>query len=241
MNLQTETQQKINLESILALSIIRLTNKIAIAAINYFNQTGQVLNLSGYKNELATILKNSYDQTNNLFVNDQLQILKDQANLTMEQMSIDQLKTYLEKEAISKANVQASTILKTMQSDLTNAVLGTSNINDSVNVWKLQTKNRTNPTIVNIQIQSTAENAKVQTTNFALNTSSYNTNIKTVTKTWIAVEDEKTRPAHAIANGQTVSINEYYFVGGEYLYYPGDMHGSPGNVINCRCSSLTLF
>ncbi|MGB3465028.1 MAG: phage minor head protein [Cyclobacteriaceae bacterium] len=218
-----------------------MTNKIATAAINYFNQTGQILNLSSYKNELSTILKNSYDQTNTLFVNDQLQILKDQANLTMEQMTVDQLKTYLEKEAIDKANIQAATILKTMQSDLTSAVLGTSNINNSVSMWKLQTKNRTNPTIVNIQIQSTAENAKVQTTNFALNTSSYNANIKTATKTWIAIEDEKTRPAHAFANGQKVLINEYYFVGGEYLYYPGDMRGSPGNVINCRCSSLTLF
>jgi hypothetical protein len=39
-------------------------------------------------------------------------------------------------------------------------------------------------------------------------------------------------------DGQKVGINEMFIVGGENLEFPGDPFGSPGNVINCRC---TLF
>lgn len=56
-------------------------------------------------------------------------------------------------------------------------------------------------------------------------------------KTWNAVMDSKTRPAHAAANGQQVNINQTFIVGGERLSTPGDMtHGaSIGNIIHCRC------
>jgi uncharacterized protein with gpF-like domain len=54
-------------------------------------------------------------------------------------------------------------------------------------------------------------------------------------KEWLAVEDERTRPAHAAANGQTVSVAGQFDVGGEALDRPGDPDGSPENTINCRC------
>lgn len=52
---------------------------------------------------------------------------------------------------------------------------------------------------------------------------------------WIAALDGKERPTHNAAHGQEVDINEPYIVGGEPLIYPGDMNGSPENVIECRC------
>lgn len=55
------------------------------------------------------------------------------------------------------------------------------------------------------------------------------------TKTWIAKEDSATRPAHRRADGQTVSIQNPYQVGGESLMFPADPAGSASNVINCRC------
>lgn len=64
------------------------------------------------------------------------------------------------------------------------------------------------------------------------------TNIK-LKKTWIAILDDVTREWHADADGQEVNIDEPYIVMGEALDAPGDPNGSPENIINCRCSSIT--
>lgn len=58
----------------------------------------------------------------------------------------------------------------------------------------------------------------------------------TVRKVWISAADERVRPDHVAANGQTVGYDEPFIVGGEQLWYPGDReNGSPGNTIQCRC------
>lgn len=59
-----------------------------------------------------------------------------------------------------------------------------------------------------------------------------------LTKEWITAGDEHVREAHEHANGQEVPTNQNFLVGGEHLRYPGDPHGSAGNVIECRCSLL---
>lgn len=59
----------------------------------------------------------------------------------------------------------------------------------------------------------------------------------TLAKTWLATTtDDRTRPAHLEADGQTRALDEPYIVDGEALMYPGDPDGSAGNVIQCRCS-----
>ena len=55
-------------------------------------------------------------------------------------------------------------------------------------------------------------------------------------KIWIATRDNRTRDAHAAAEGLTVELNDNFDVGGEMLSCPGDPSGSPENVINCRCA-----
>lgn len=55
---------------------------------------------------------------------------------------------------------------------------------------------------------------------------------------WAAVEDQRTRPAHAEADGQIVSIGRPFTVGGEPMRFPGDPRASARNVVNCRCSAL---
>lgn len=59
--------------------------------------------------------------------------------------------------------------------------------------------------------------------------------------TWHATLDSRTRPAHAYAHGQEVPQGIPFHVGGEQLLYPGDssLGASLGNIINCRCSSIT--
>jgi hypothetical protein len=55
-------------------------------------------------------------------------------------------------------------------------------------------------------------------------------------KTWLATLDDRTRPEHAAAHGQSVPVDQTFTVGGEDLDYPGDPDGSDENTINCRCS-----
>lgn len=55
-------------------------------------------------------------------------------------------------------------------------------------------------------------------------------------KRWIAELDDKTRPAHAEADGTVVPIDDYFYVGGDTLRFPHDyQNGSAENLINCRC------
>ena len=57
------------------------------------------------------------------------------------------------------------------------------------------------------------------------------------TKEWVAIEDERTRDTHRVADGQTVPLNGKFNVGGAALRFPGDPDaGAPGETINCRCS-----
>ncbi len=57
-------------------------------------------------------------------------------------------------------------------------------------------------------------------------------------KTWVAVEDDRTRQTHSDADGQTVGINDTFQVGDDDLMYPGDSSGSPEEIINCRCAVI---
>jgi hypothetical protein len=58
---------------------------------------------------------------------------------------------------------------------------------------------------------------------------------------WQAAEDARTRPTHVEADGQTVGLNEPFTVGGASLDFPGDPAGPPGEVINCRCTTITII
>lgn len=57
-------------------------------------------------------------------------------------------------------------------------------------------------------------------------------------KEWLATDDERTRDDHYEADKQRVAVDEPFIVGldGEELDYPGDPAGSPGQIVNCRCT-----
>lgn len=60
-------------------------------------------------------------------------------------------------------------------------------------------------------------------------------------KRWLATEDERTRIAHHVADGQTVPLNQPFSVGGEGLQFPGDPRGRADNIIQCRCTLEYVF
>ena len=58
---------------------------------------------------------------------------------------------------------------------------------------------------------------------------------ETVVHRWITMQDEKVRPAHAAAHGQTVRVDEPFTIGGYKMRHPGDGNlGAPlSQIINC--------
>ncbi|WP_075780073.1 phage portal protein [Marinitoga sp. 1137] len=60
-------------------------------------------------------------------------------------------------------------------------------------------------------------------------------------KEWLTARDERVRTEHENADGQIVNVNEPFIVGGEHLMYPLDPAGSPGNIINCRCTVIPVL
>jgi len=58
-------------------------------------------------------------------------------------------------------------------------------------------------------------------------------------KFWVAAFDERTRQAHADANGQMRDINQPFEVGGELMMQPLDssLGATASNIVNCRCTT----
>jgi hypothetical protein len=65
-------------------------------------------------------------------------------------------------------------------------------------------------------------------------------------KSWLATSDTRTRDGHLFAHRQTVAVDEPFKIPErsgkiEKLQYPTDPIGSPNNVIQCRCRSITVM
>lgn len=58
-----------------------------------------------------------------------------------------------------------------------------------------------------------------------------------VMKEWVAAIDDRTRESHEALNGVRVPVDQPFPNG---LMYPGDPHGAPGEVYNCRCTMITV-
>lgn len=60
-----------------------------------------------------------------------------------------------------------------------------------------------------------------------------------ITKTWSTILDDHTRPAHVLADDQTVAQDQPFFVMQQKLMFPGDdsLEATAENIINCRCNT----
>lgn len=59
-----------------------------------------------------------------------------------------------------------------------------------------------------------------------------------IIREWVSVDDARTRPTHASADGQTRKPGEAFDVGGVRLDRPGDPNGPAKEIINCRCTVI---
>lgn len=62
-----------------------------------------------------------------------------------------------------------------------------------------------------------------------------------IQKTWLAIVDADTRPAHSELDGETVGVDEDFSVGGSKAPYPGHWSLPPGQRVNCRCATSAEF
>lgn len=60
-----------------------------------------------------------------------------------------------------------------------------------------------------------------------------------VRRIWDSAGDVRVRFDHAVADGQSVGLDEDFTIGGRAMRYPGDPRGGPDQVINCRCVART--
>lgn len=64
-------------------------------------------------------------------------------------------------------------------------------------------------------------------------------------KAWISSRDSSVRDgplfSHVVADGETVNLYDPFMQTGEALDHPGDPAGSPGNIIECRCTALPVM
>lgn len=56
-----------------------------------------------------------------------------------------------------------------------------------------------------------------------------------VLQRWVTRRDDRVRPTHAAADGQTVPLGMPFMVGGYSLRHPGDGWAPPHETANCRC------
>jgi uncharacterized protein with gpF-like domain len=142
----------------------------------------------------------------------------------------------------ARASSQAQLIARTTSTNVTKSVAAQLAAGDVLptnaalgrNVGAQLTKRnfKRSKSISIVETQSSAETAKGVEAAVVIQ------NPADVTKQWVAVGDSVTRDAHLEADGQVVPVDTAFIVMGESLMYPGDSAGSPGNIINCRCSSV---
>lgn len=117
------------------------------------------------------------------------------------------------------------------------AILGGLGINGIAKSLKETTEKNLNSsvTIAKVKATQTESNARIAVGLEAKKSG------KKVFKKWVAILDDRTRDAHREANGQIVDIDDTFTVGGESLSQPCDPAGSPGNIINCRCTTEIII
>jgi len=57
---------------------------------------------------------------------------------------------------------------------------------------------------------------------------------------WLAAIDDRTRADHRAAHGQQADLDTPFYVGGEYLQFPGDPQASAEQIVNCRCTEIPI-
>lgn len=217
-----------------------------------YSQTGKTFDADAYLSELVSILINHYRQVNEEFGF----MLSDQENIDNEDL-FDLLQSAHIMYALNRSDTQSKIITRTTNLDIDNSideattfllVGGFSTSRDSITEEaskRLSSRLNARTTVIsNVETQGVAEEARYMERIALSGDSPYGglegTGLELYdnpTKEWVADLDERTRPAHVLANGQVVPYNGLFLVKGQYMRHPGDMSfgATMDNIANCRC------
>ena len=254
-----DLRDKLKLEAQLRPQIRKYNNKIIREFARQYKFDGNILNVNLFDDELNEILSEHYKKTNRLFSDRIRPNLPDDVTATDEESNA--IEAALAIYFLSKASETTKEINNTNRNELiesvnqanedelTEGLTGTERTIVVATVASAFANRKFNgrvDTIATTETQLAAETAKATEAEVLSGLQPSITGGSPVqvdvNKRWVTVGDSRVRPAHVSADFQERKLTQPYEVGGELLRWPRDrdLGASPGNVINCRCSS-TIF
>ena len=160
--------------------------------------------------------------------------------LTMQQKRMSMHTSYmlewLKTEALRKATMIADTDRSDVQSVIEQGVIdgvGSEQVARNIRKITALTPHRA-ATIARTETSNAATFASVETARAAEEDVGI-----VLLKKWLPTMDNRTRESHrAMADSESIPLNEKFMVDGEMLDRPCDTAGSAENVINCRCAII---
>ena len=256
--------KKLRLEASVIPKLNKFFRQISDTIRPVWNSTGRVPDVSAFHDELVELLTRHYDRVGKAFHKDALDEFKKSLPIGMElkqepeeavDESADRIDEMLLLVIAAKASTQSGVILNTVQDELDTAIETTvrNAAKDGVTLSHREQGRQIEqdfedriPGKSNIvamtETQGMAEDTKLTEAETLLLAGVVIAGVSVaiaMKKVWDAILDDRTRDAHAIANGQIRNMGVPFIVGGEMLKVPGDtsLGASLGNIINCRCSA----
>jgi len=245
---------KLNLESQLISPLQKYFNKVSNDFSKTYSNEGRIIDANQYNDMLSQTLSTHYEKTTGQFSS---QIRNHLGQPTNEDFVQNRIDMQLQHQGIPVINQSIQQISSTTHNHLHElvgatliaaALIGKKLTNRQVALeakqkFKEKAQGRLS-IIAQDQTQFGAETGKFTEmtvlANSGIEIGGINMEKAKKRKTWIAILDNVTRRWHAMADGQTVDINDVFTVMSETLRFPRDssLGASSANLINCRCSAV---
>ena len=225
------------LERMLRVDQARARNAMIRAAAKSYEATGQVPThlITAHRQRVRGTLEAHYRRTIPVFAGLALKGVKSRR---IERRAAETLFDALIAEWIAREALRKATLIAdTDRDDILNAIaggledgLGTEEIARDIRKVTQMTPFRA-ATVARTETHAAATFGSIETVRQA----ERDLGVR-MTKEWLSTRDDRTRPEHLAADGQTVGVDEKFSVGGEMMDRPGDPSASAGNVVACRCA-----
>lgn len=251
--------EKLRLERILADELRAFNKRMTVGMVKEYGQTGRAFDASTMQPELTEMLLDHYERVSPAFDNQITEVLPADIEATPAETSI--IAAALAIFFNGRAPEQSEIITGTNQSNIDGSIDQAIMISqEEAAVGRPQTRidialiagatlsrklaGRVTG-ISSLETQASAETAKITEaqvlTGQPPSVTGGSLRESGVEKEWVTTGDERVRPAHVAADSQDRDLNAPFRVGGQLLRFPGDtsLGATAGNVINCRCASVT--
>lgn len=241
-----DLRTKIALEKPFAQDVKRWWKRVGNGFYEQYKENGIIVTANAYGDALIRILESNYKNISNKFKFDARESLDDDVDEEIAKSIDDRINQYQIISTQYKGAIILSTAAELLRKDFDNVVNNANADGEQLTGEEIADRTRDNyndradgkaAIIAQSETQGMAEGTK----NIEAEALTVGGVLLAVVKEWFSLIDDRTRAAHIAAAGQRVKLLESFFVGGEYLRYPGDPRGKPDNIIRCRCGSVKRF